>query len=262
MNKDTNYCADFLSSVEADGMHNPLLFQIREAVKFRLPDGGVTLDFAKVQGKKQYADTAIAANYITTLKLPYDLIALEVPYSEVNTKTIIVVKQQADGSIIYVPLSKITTPDMGFWFEYGLTGIIEPNFNGRYTVDENFTTNPDRDEYRKYAMSLYSYAVLSFIAALQCSNVKLMDDVAPAKLNKSRIKKGKEPLFDYKVLTIDTQSATTKKGAANASEPTHSKREHLRRGHIRRLESKTVWVNPCVVGDSSKGNINKEYRVL
>lgn len=262
MSTETNYCADFLASTEANEVFNPLLKQLTEAVKFRLPDGGVTLDFAKVQGKKEYADTSIASKYITTLKLPYDLIVLEVPYSEVSTKTIIVVKQHVDGSITYVPLSKITTPEYGFWFEYGLTGTISTDFNGTYAIDEHFKVKAGQDVHSKYAMSLYSYAVLSFIAALQCSNVKIMDDLAPAKLNKSRIKKGKEPLFDYKVLTIDTQSKTSKKDASNNGEPTHSKREHLRRGHIRRLEHKTVWVNPCVVGDNTKGNINKEYQVI
>lgn len=38
-------------------------------------------------------------------------------------------------------------------------------------------------------------------------------------------------------------------------------RQHLRREHIRRLSSGNIWVNACVVGDPSKGKINKSYEV-
>lgn len=103
-------------------------------------------------------------------------------------------------------------------------------------------------------------AVRQLCAALNCSNVETETIAAPKRLNKKRIKNKKLPFFEYKVLTVGNSKATSK-GAYQGG--THnSPREHIRRGHPRRYsKGKTIWIQPHMVGDNTKGKIIKKYRV-
>jgi len=107
--------------------------------------------------------------------------------------------------------------------------------------------------------------IFSLIEALSCKNVEtkiFQQDVIRKQLksNGKRIKKGKLPFYETKMLVINT--GETKPGQQGSSSGTHaSPRQHLRRGHIRRLSSGNIWVNSCVVGDPSKGKISKSYEV-
>ncbi|MDD2775704.1 MAG: hypothetical protein PHU06_07100 [Gallionella sp.] len=102
-------------------------------------------------------------------------------------------------------------------------------------------------------------AIMGLVEILSCSNVCTETIPASHALNKKRTSKGKPPLFEFKVLTLDFQDNKT-----NASEKggTHSSpRIHLRRGHIRRLPTKSIWVNATVVGNRQLGMVSKEYAV-
>jgi len=103
------------------------------------------------------------------------------------------------------------------------------------------------------------FPVLELIEALTCRNVSTTNhqDASPA--NAKRVKAGKLPIYETKMLVIDvnyTASGKKMEGGSHASP-----RQHLRRGHIRRLESGNIWVNSCVVGDPAKGRIEKSYQV-
>lgn len=103
-------------------------------------------------------------------------------------------------------------------------------------------------------------AIMQLCAALNCSNVSTETLPAPKFLNKKRAKSGKPPLFEYKILKVDTTPTATRQSIPGGG--THaSPRVHLRRGHIRRLPVKSVWVQPCVVGDKSRGVVMKDYAV-
>jgi hypothetical protein len=96
--------------------------------------------------------------------------------------------------------------------------------------------------------------------ALSCSNVshEPMETIDPRK-NAKRIKAGKLPIYETRILTIDS-GKSSQSGMAQGG--THaSPRQHLRRGHIRRLPDKNVWVNSCVVGRAEHGVIEKQYHV-
>lgn len=101
-------------------------------------------------------------------------------------------------------------------------------------------------------------SVLELLEALSCKNI-MIDSAKTPKLGNRGIENRGIPFYESKVLTIkvnEKQSTGTKTG-------THeSPRQHLRRGHIRRLEAGNIWVNACVVGDSSKGVIKKSYNVV
>lgn len=98
------------------------------------------------------------------------------------------------------------------------------------------------------------------IEALSCKNISTANhqDASPA--NTKRIKSGKLPIYETKMLVIDTNYSSI--GQEGGSVSHSSPRQHLRRGHIRRLPKGNIWVNSCVVGDASKGVINKSYAVM
>lgn len=105
--------------------------------------------------------------------------------------------------------------------------------------------------------------LVSLLAALSCSNVKMHTEPAPEKLNLKRAKNKKLPFYEYKVLKVETK---TTKGVASNTGLTitgrQSPREHLRRGHIRRLsDDRRVWVQQAVIGSPRKGSIEKSYKL-
>lgn len=122
----------------------------------------------------------------------------------------------------------------------------------------------DDDFYRHLAdfTAIGKFAVIQLCAVLNCSNIEPRTIKPPERINKKRLQRGRLPLFEYKILEVkQNQGSTNTPGLGG----THaSPRLHLRRGHIRRLpgtSGKTTWVQSCLVGDSKKGIIKKDYKV-
>lgn len=87
---------------------------------------------------------------------------------------------------------------------------------------------------------------------------------APVKLNKKRAKKGRVPMYEYKVLDIvaDILHAPTSAVMPHQGGTHASPRMHKRRGHIRRLASgRTTWVRNMIIGKPGAGAVEKEYSV-
>ena len=79
--------------------------------------------------------------------------------------------------------------------------------------------------------------------------------------NKKRVGKGKKPLIEFRLITIDTKKKDTE---ATMPHGTHaSPRQHWRRGHWRTApkSGKRVWIDPMLVGDEANGKIIKDYAV-
>lgn len=79
----------------------------------------------------------------------------------------------------------------------------------------------------------------------------------PNPANEKRIRKGKRPLFEWKVIDVTAQHApsTGKTGRSHASP-----RRHVRRGHQRKLPSgRVVWVKQMWVGKIEFGYIHHSY---
>ena len=96
-------------------------------------------------------------------------------------------------------------------------------------------------------------AVWDLLSALNCKNVSVHSEAAPAPLNKKRLKAGKLPFKDTHFLdiTLNTEAAG---GRSSGSGAHASPRVHLRRGHIRHLpatdtrEARNIWINATTVG--------------
>ena len=79
-------------------------------------------------------------------------------------------------------------------------------------------------------------------------------------VNEKRMRKGKRPLVEFKLITIDGKKKDT---LPSIPVGTHaSPRQHWRRGHYRHYKSgKVVFVDPMLVGDEKNGKIIKDYAV-
>lgn len=101
--------------------------------------------------------------------------------------------------------------------------------------------------------------IWEFLAALQCTNIETTILPASVALNKKRITNGKSPFSDYHILTIRPSRTERRERTGTHASP----RQHLRRGHIRRLdETRTVWVNQCIVGSMAHGVVDKDYKMV
>lgn len=78
--------------------------------------------------------------------------------------------------------------------------------------------------------------------------------------NKKRINKGKKPLIEFRLITVDGK----KPSLPSMPHGTHaSPRLHWRRGHWRTMKKsgKKVWIDSMLVGDEENGKIIKDYAV-
>lgn len=96
-----------------------------------------------------------------------------------------------------------------------------------------------------------------FLTALACKNVTKVLNEPDAKLNRSRVKKGKMPIFSYWTLEL-----TGSKKKSDYLGGTHeSPRVHMRRGHAKKcpVSDGYYWVQPHVVGNKKLGFVHKDY---
>ena len=107
----------------------------------------------------------------------------------------------------------------------------------------------------------------SFLKLLSCKNIEPIDNEPPAKLNKSRVKKGKQPLCTYKTLVI---KPTSKRQQSLEAQGLWENRIHLCRGHFKEFSiekplfgkySGRYWWQPAVRGRNREGVVMKDYDV-
>jgi len=106
-----------------------------------------------------------------------------------------------------------------------------------------------------------SYILGQTLLALHCTNVRSVDNVPPAALNKKRQEHGKPPLFTYKTLhVLAGERGASHDPRADDAEAKRSPRLHFRRGHVRRIGGgRITWVQQCMVGNGRLGVIEKAY---
>ena len=102
--------------------------------------------------------------------------------------------------------------------------------------------------------------VTQFCICQNMRGIRAKTIAVPDKINKKRIKRGKKPLYEYKILDIH-ESAIRNKGAIGTSG--HKNRWHTVCGHPRfyKDKDKPVWIKPHSRGDKEMGVIDKSYRL-
>lgn len=104
--------------------------------------------------------------------------------------------------------------------------------------------------------------VHGFCLTVNCVNVGLASLPAEEKLNAKRIRSGKLPLYEYKVLDLPEPKATSGAGGSRLEGQRNAPRTHLRRGHPRRLpDGRLTFVRAAVIGASNIGVVQKDYSV-
>jgi len=153
------------------------------------------------------------------------------------------------------PLNKL-------FFDKGKSFLVEgfelnfPDWAGYVRGEQGIGADQDDRE----AVMCVVPPIFELLEALSCRNVTTAAYQKEATNNQQKIKKGKLPVYETKVLVIDPVGKRYNK--TDGTGATHSSpRQHLRRGHIRRLRSGNIWVNSCVVGSSEKGKIDKIYEL-
>lgn len=233
---------------------------IKEAIKFKVPSCDQLLS-------EDSSPTDVLKKFVDVVNLPFNYICLELEAFSVNssqnTPCLVVAKQEEEFIRIYA-LNKIE--------EWQL--MQNTNNDEVIYIDLNRKTfeawaggfkQEDYDENLFLSLMHWLYrvplrAIVNVLCTLSCSNAHIEDHPEkPSKLkNDLRKKKKKLPFFEFKILTIDTNGKAQEQHTAGGGKGS-SPRIHLRRGHIRKLPTKNVWVNACVVGDKSKGEIKKDY---
>lgn len=137
--------------------------------------------------------------------------------------------------------------------------LIQPLFASEYfkpgTRDQKIREDADEITMVEMMMKL-----------LSCKNITTETHDPPAKLNKARQKRGKQPLFTYHTLVLKPV------GKKQESIPKHlwNNRIHLQRGHFKTYTQESplfgsitgrFWWQPHVRGQNREGVVMKDYKV-
>lgn len=184
---------------------------------------------------------------VSLIKLPYD-----VCWIEFNARgTIAGAMCEAtskDGVFNVLPFLK---GGGSSWSMLDIMVIDASSDNVKY-----LTTEAAADTYRAIGG-----IVCRFLSALNCTNVRKIEERPSAALNKARIRRGKQPLFSTWTLSISIPKERRDSVALGGSHA--SPRVHLRRGHPREYKPGLwTWVQPCAVGAKENGMIHKDYKAV
>ena len=142
--------------------------------------------------------------------------------------------------------------------------------NANVKVIKLFETNngyTDADDTENLAMDLS--LVERSIRLYNCKNIQTEKISAPIKLNKKRLKSGRQEIFDYHVLNLVLPS-NKKRGYQEQTTPLSHNRIHLCRGHFKEYTKEhplfgkytgLYWWEPSVRGQNKDGIVMKDYNI-
>lgn len=108
---------------------------------------------------------------------------------------------------------------------------------------------------------IYASMLYCAIGCLAAEGIEQSETREPAWINQQRQKKGKAPIFGYRLVSVNVNLLRIP-GVAGPDGSHAPPRLHWRRGHIRRKASgKLVMVRPCLVGDPTTKLVEKGYIV-
>lgn len=103
--------------------------------------------------------------------------------------------------------------------------------------------------------------LLAVVGLLNARNAVETVAVDQGKLNRARVKRGKAPLLDHKILKI-AQRQVQRVYPDGERHPTHAPmRGHFCRGHFKARKTGIFFWHPHARGHFSKGTVTKDYRL-
>ena len=148
----------------------------------------------------------------------------------------------------------------------GVTGRPFPLFWRAWIEMHDRLGREMTDRYVANDIGVESFVVLELIEALSCSNVKIgtIQSVKP-NINARRIRDGKLPLYETKILTVNVSPKSYKEARGSLEGDRASPGEHLRRGHIQTYHTRqgpvNLWKQSITVAAGSPRAIKKSYKV-
>jgi hypothetical protein len=129
-------------------------------------------------------------------------------------------------------------------------------------TDEQFKFYPDGLIESIFQLGLSAVTRAIYMMTLQEGEICISTPTKEESIiNSKRVKKGKKPLIEFRLITVDTKKKDTEVVMHHGTHA--SPRQHWRRGHWRTApkSGKQVWIDPILVGDEKNGKIIKDYAV-
>ncbi len=239
-----------------------------KSVKLILPLNGVLLD-----------ELAVRCNYNAYMKMPFPCISgIYKSVDEEDNKAVSIITWVAvdynafrsndaaklsENSITFYATTHRIIDGKYNTFLHTIKAILIPNKVSNeealpfdvylYTLSGKKTQSEDEEivDMIKPVLSLAARSLTDVLLAFNIERGVRYEDlpVTPEvshKLNNKRAKRGKAPLYQYRILDLNADRIVYNKDKTAVH--THaSPRAHMRRAHIRHLENKAVWVRECMV---------------
>jgi hypothetical protein len=211
----------------------------------------------------ELVETAYAQNAHRELHTPFQVCLFDLG-DDVDGDRLLVLTIETDNRIDAIPFTR----EGSTWLSYAMRiqinkGQLEQPqavqfISAYHEVGVSLPATFDPDSITSADVTKRVFAVMCALAMMGSESVKLEAVKASKFINSKRVAKGKIPLNDYTLVTIDVDRVrrdTERLGGSHASP-----RLHWRRGHKRHLpDGKTTWVRPCLVGDPFAGTVSHDY---
>ena len=143
------------------------------------------------------------------------------------------------------------TDEKDFWYDGDIieAAMKTPQLRGR----------TEQDVVREYLdLARVMYAILLRKLSEKKQVVRVYTPI-PNPANDKRIRKGKKPIFEWKVIDVTARHVLPENSPPTGK--THaSPRRHIRRGHQRKLPNgTTIWIKQMMVGKIEFGYIHHSY---
>ncbi len=231
---------------------------LKNAIKFRMPYGADLFAVADGDDVKTFADRMCGG----VLKLPYKQIVIE--YEDIIG--FVVGLYEDFGTYIAFSIKNAQHDHSGRKFSKEEANYILDKQTGEVKLIDEYQllSESASAQLTQCGVSYGARPLLQLLAALNCSNVSIEDDLdnLPSTFKQAmRRSGGGLPLFTFKVLTINTNVLANGE-VLPCDGDIHTKRSHLRRGHIRKYKSgQQIWINAMAVGLKSNGVVEKSYSI-
>ncbi len=112
------------------------------------------------------------------------------------------------------------------------------------------------------AASKYLHAATFILIMINCKNLLTSREVVPsARLQKARMRRGKQPLFSHKILDISLTRSQANRAASQGMTRAQM-RLHMVRGHFKVKKTGIYWWSPFIRGSKEAGLVTKDYAVV
>jgi hypothetical protein len=152
--------------------------------------------------------------------------------------------------------------------EEGFTSFYNPIFVYELTnKGESLQTAKELAHAAIDMEAVYANFAMTFINS---RNIKTADVLPNEKINRKRIRQGREPNEVYKIIEIDALKKQSKQEAKENDESEYKRALHICRGHFRTYTEENklfgkftgkVWIPMHERGDADNGKVHKDYTV-